>query len=654
MSRDPFKLKIGKPVQTVSHGRFLEFDESSTDPRFSKELAREEKVNFTPKFWLVLLGVVFSVFLARILYLQVHQYERYLALAEGNRLRVQYVFAPRGLITDRFGKNIALNEPSFDLVFTPLDLPSDPAATAQVVRRVAEFFGLDENYLKGLVASADRSSFFPVTLKRQVERERALVFFTEENSFPGFSIQNNPKRNYIDGPVFAHMVGYTGKLNAGEYEKLQAENYLYNDEIGKEGLELQYEKFLRGRLGRRFVEVDARGKVRNSFEENPALPGAKLVLKLDGDLQVQLFNGLTKVAASRRAKRAAAVALDPQTGGVLALVSIPSFDNNDFASGISQEQYERLVTDRNFPLFNRVTSGLYPPGSVVKPFFASAALEEGVITEKTKINDTGALFVPNEFSPGVFQVFRGWNPAGLGLVDVYDAIALSSDIFFYTVGGGQKDSSVEGLGPVRMAEYLKKFSFGKVTGIDLPTEKSGLVPTPDWKKNRFSGDLIAEKWYLGDTYNMSIGQGFVIATPLQIAVATAAVANGGKILRPQLVDKVIDRDGKVLYEADIDVLESGFIASEYLEMVKSGMRKTVTEGTAKSLNVPSMSVAGKTGTSQFDGSDLSRTHAWFTAFAPLNNPKIVITVIIEAGGEGSGAAVPVAAEVLDWFAKNRN
>lgn len=654
MPKDPFQPKIEHLIKADwKAGRFLDYDQSSVDPRFDQSFLDEEKLTFNHKYLLTFLVLVGLVFFVRLFGLQIINYKNYLSLAEGNRLRIQYLLAPRGLIYDNFGTKLVVNEPSFELIATPLDLPKDPEALSAEISKISAFFALNEPEVTALIKKSNPTSFFPVTLKQNVDKERAVVFVTQEQLFPGFSLENNPQRAYIDPLVYAHVLGYTGKLVEGEHEKLKDEGYLYNDIIGKEGIESSYEKFLRGTPGQRLVEVDVKGVVKNTFQQKPALPGDSLTLYLDAGLQKVLYDSLSKQIANRRAKRAAAVAIDPTTGGVLAMVSLPSYDNNLFSKGISSADYSKLITDPDFPLFNRVTSGTYPPGSTVKPFLAAGALQEGVITEKTKITDTGKLVVPNQFNPALSQTFRGWKPEGLGVMDVYSAIAMSSDIYFYTVGGGQKILNIDGLGAQKVADYFKAFYLGHPTGIDLPTEKSGLVPTPDWKEQHFYGDKINQKWYLGDTYNMSIGQGFMLVSPLQLTLATAAVANGGSIMRPRLVKTVTQEDGKAVQTYQPEILSSNFIDKKYLDIVRAGMRQTVTGGTAGSLAAISMPIAGKTGTSQFEGSDLSKTHAWFTSYAPADNPKIVLTVLVEAGGEGSGAAVPVAKDVYEWYSKNR-
>ena len=331
-----------------------------------------------------------------------------------------------------------------------------------------------------------------------------------------------------------------------------------------------------------------------------------------------------------RAKKAAAVATNPKTGEVLALISLPSFDGNWFAQGISSSQYQSLLSDSNSPLLNRALSGTYPPGSTVKPMLAVAGLTEGVITPKTKILDDGVIRIGN-------FTFYGYDREGLGLMDVYSAIARSSDIFFYTLGGGSPKSQIAGLGPEKLAEWYRKFHLGKALGVDLPSEKDGLVPDPDWKQQ-----AKKEQWYLGDTYHVSIGQGDLLVTPLQVNSWTSTIANGGKIMEPH-----------ILSEKEPKVLAENFLDPQWIQVAADGMRQAVSTGSARLLSTLPIEVSGKTGTAQFDARNLYLTHAWFTSYAPSQDPRIALTILVESGGEGSSVAVPVAKQVYEWYAANR-
>jgi penicillin-binding protein 2 len=376
-----------------------------------------------------------------------------------------------------------------------------------------------------------------------------------------------------------------------------------------------------------------------------------LTLNIDKELQTRLYNSLKGQNLGKR--KAAAIALNPKNGEVLALLSLPGFDNNLFAQGIKPEEYRQLINDTNLPLFNRAISGMYPPGSTVKPMVAAAGLEEGVIDESTTIVDRGVLVIPNQFDPSKSFDFYGWKRDGLGPMNVRNAIAQSSDIYFYTVGGGHPNSSIKGLGAEKLAEYYRKFNLGKLTGIDLQGEKPGLVADPQWKANYFKEDAILSHWYLGDTYHISIGQGDMLATPLQVAEWTAVIANNGVGYKPKVLKAIRDSTGKTILENQPEVLVEKFLTDDNLKIVQEGMRQVVLAGSARQLVDLPISAAGKTGTSQFDGSDPKKTHAWFTAYAPFEDPQIVITVLVEAGGEGHAVAVPVVKQILQWWAENR-
>jgi penicillin-binding protein 2 len=469
-----------------------------------------------------------------------------------------------------------------------------------------------------------------------------LILIEGADELRGFGVQNNPIRDYKDAEAFAHLVGYTGKITAEELASHEDADYILNDYIGKGGVEYQYENLLRGVLGKRQSEIDAVGNFKKTLAEIPPQPGNNLRLNIDYELQKQIYDSLMTVMGRIGAKKAAAVATNPQTGEVLALLSLPSFDNNMFARGIRTDEYSVLINDENTPLLNRVLSGTYPPGSTIKPMMAVAALTEGVVTPETKILDNGVIRV------GAYS-FYGYERSGLGNMDIYSAIARSSDIYFYSVGGGNPASVVkDGLGPDRIATYLRKFNLGTPLGIDLPSEKAGLVPDPAWKEQTKN-----EQWFLGNTYHYSIGQGDLLTTPLQVNSWTATIGNGGRVMQPYVLHSVTDRTDKVITEGTSKILAENIFDPNYIKVAQDGMRQTVTEGSARSLATLPIPISGKTGTAQFDARNLSRTHAWFTSYAPSDNPQIALTILVEAGGEGSSVAVPVSKEVYNWWIANR-
>jgi penicillin-binding protein 2 len=348
-----------------------------------------------------------------------------------------------------------------------------------------------------------------------------------------------------------------------------------------------------------------------------------------------------------KAKQAIAIALDPRNGKILSMVSLPSYDNNLFATGISIDDFITLAQDPLHPLMNQAITGQYPPGSTFKLIPASAAMQEHVVDINTRISTPGVIYVPNKYYPNdlsLAQPFTDWYKPGFGALSIRQGIAESSDVFFYKIAGGEYPEFDTGLGEERLAAYSRMFGLGQLTGIDLPGEAKGLVPDPSWKR-RTIGDI----WTIGDTYNMGIGQGYVLSTPLQVANYTAIVANGGTLFKPQLVHAVTDSEGRLVRMIDPEPIRHLSIEPQNLAIVREGMRLGVTSGTSVNANLADVSVAGKTGTAEYYGPTINGhlpTHAWFTAFAPYENPQIVVTVFVFGGGEGSGTAAPAAADIL--------
>ncbi len=620
----------------------LGFDEVFIDGQADEtRVLDDERDNINYRLLGLMLMAAFVVLLGRLYTLQGMRGEEYRAQAEGNKSRQQYILAPRGLILDQYGKTIASNAPSFELVAIPADLPIDEGELNAKLDQLVQITAHDKQEMMALLSAMDRTSFQPQTLAQNISKDAALTIIGLANDFKGFAVQNNPIRDYKDPLIFSHLVGYTGKVTQDELNDHQNQNYLLNDYIGKTGLEVEYENYLKGKSGQRPSEIDAQGNLIKSLQEIPPVPGNNLKLNVDYDLQKVLYDSLTAQMVKFNETNAAAVVSNPKTGQIIALMSLPSFDNNWFARGISQPEYSSLINDKNIPLLNRVTSGQYPPGSTVKPMLAIAALTEGTITPKTIVIDDGVIRIGS-------YTFYGYNRAGLGPMDVYSAIARSSDIFFYTIGGGNPKNNIEGLGQEKLAEWFRKFHLGKPLGLDLPNEKSGLVPDEAWKK-----EVKNEPWYLGDTYHYAIGQGDLLATPLQINSWTSTIANGGKIMQPYILDEVVDIDGKTVFKNQPKVLQENFLDPQWVKVAQDGMRQTITAGSAQSLKTLPVEISGKTGTAQIISNNLSETHAWFTAYAPSNDPQLAITILVERAGEGSSVSVPVAKDVFAWWAANR-
>lgn len=576
--------------------------------------------------YLVLGGMI--VLALRVFYLQVVRNDYYSRLARENRVRYISIKAPRGIIYDRNGRELVSNIPSFDVVAIPADLPKDFGERDKEEREVAEILNMNDQNLKSLVESRELNSLNPVLVKENVSQEEALVFSERKARLAGFQLDKAAVRDYKWGEYFSPVMGYCGKITSEGLK--ENPEYLMTDYVGKTGLEASYEKYLRGKSGRQKVEVDSSGNVKKDLGVDLPENGADLRLGIDAGLQEKIYGSLKAMTEATKTKTAAAVAVDPRNGEVLALVNIPSYDNNLFAKGMSADDYKNLISDESKPMFNRAVSGEYPPGSTIKPLVAAAALEEGTINAGTTINCGGGIRI------GSYN-FPDWKTHGV--TDVRKAIAESCDVFFYSVGGGWGD--ISGLGMDRMRKYANLFGLGQLTGIDLPGEATGLVPNRSWKEQKFG-----ERWYVGDDYHSAIGQGFVTATPLQLANYTAAVANGGIVWKPHLVRSIKNSNGN---EEKIEpkILGRNFISPANMKIVREGMRQVITSGTARQLNDLGTAVAGKTGTAQFG--EEGKTHGWFVSFAPYDNPEIAMAVLVEGGGEGHSTAVPVTKDVYQWY-----
>ena len=579
-------------------------------------------------FGLVIFLAVFVVAF-RSAYIVVADGSAYSEKAKSNYIKEVWERAPRGIIYDSKNQPLVKNISSFNLVAVPAEIPRDRDEQLKILKLLAQLLGKDESEVREQFKKIDRFSFRPILVLEDLTHEESLVFKSKLEELPGFRLEENFKRYYGEGSVFSHVLGYTGRVSQDDIKKNP--DYLLTDIIGKNGIEFYYEKYLKGKHGVTLMETRAEGGKGKALGTIKAIPGNNLTLFIDKDLQEELTEVMRVTLASTGMTKAAAVAIDPKSGGVLAIQSFPSFDSNVFSSRLSMQDYENIFENKNQPLFNRAVSGVYPPGSTIKPFIGVAALQEKVVDDKTTINDTGSITVGG-------QEFKGWT--SLGIVDIYRAISMSSNIFFYTVGGGY--GNIKGLGPLKIGEYLKKFGFGFLTKIDYPGETNGFIPTPQWKK-----ETRGQSWFIGDTYNISIGQGDVQVSPLQLAVATAAIANSGTILKPRIVKSITNNEGKIVENLEPEIISKNFVDAGALSIIRNAMHENVLSGSGRALGQVKGSAGGKTGTAQTGVGN--NTHAWFTAFAPYDDPRIAITVLIENGGEGSSVAVPIVRDVLEWY-----
>ncbi len=559
-----------------------------------------------------------------------HQFYSRRALANVSDVKVNP--APRGIITDRFGDSLVANEPSFNIFLNPQSLPQDSGERIKAIDVISKILGLDRASLDQKIARKDWNLNNRLFLASSVSHDQLVSLYSD--NIPGVQIESSFERVPVDSLAFSHILGFVGLASE---EDLKADFELTPDDlIGRSGLEAYYDDYLRGLNGKEIFYRDAKGKVKESKETQPAKAGNSLETFIDKDLERVFYDSL-KGALSKLGRRAGAgLAVNPQNGEVLALVSIPSFDSSRLAD---------FLNDKEKPFFNRIVSGVYNPGSTIKPLVATAALKEGIITPDKQIFSAGYIDLPNPYDPEHPTRFLDWKPQGW--VDIYSAIARSSDVYFYNVGGGFKDQ--KGLGITKLKEWWQKFNLEEKTGIDLPGEKTGFLPDPQWKEktqNRI--------WRLGDTYNVSIGQGDLSITPLELLNYINAIANGGKFYKLRVMKDIKNESGKIIAQSQPEIMKeiSGDIQS-VVPVIQKAMRETVTEpyGTAYMLHDLPITAAAKTGSAQIENN--TKINAFVVGYAPYENPQIALLVLVENAQEGSLNAVPVARDVLLWYYNNR-
>jgi penicillin-binding protein 2 len=585
---------------------------------------------------LIFMGLLFL--LGQTGYFQILKGSQYREMASKNSLRIYPILAPRGLVYDRNLQPLVNNLPVFNVWISPQDLPRNKGERETMIEQICFLLDLNSKEVGENLANFDFRRQQRIFLVGDLPPEKILELESRKNDFPALSIEAGVARNYLYADIFSHILGHTGRLTQEEAEADIYKNYFPSERVGKDGLEFQYENILRGQPGEAQIEVDSLGRQVKDLGTKEAIPGQNIVSTIDLDLQKKIFEAAERILNNFQLKKAAVVAMDPRNGKILSLLSFPSFNNNFFEQNIYENELEQVLNDPQESLFNRAVTGQYPSGSTIKPLIASAALQEKIVTPSTVVNDTGSIVITNPYNPSVVYSFPDWKTHGP--MNLSSAIAQSCDIYFYTIGGGY--GNIQGLGVDRIKKYLNLFGLGQNTGIDLPGEKSGLVPDAEWKKKTKSED-----WYIGDTYHISIGQGDLLVTPLQMVLAISAIANGGKLWTPELVDKIVDSDKNSIKVFQPELIRENFILPQNLEAVRKGMRETVVSGSAQSLASLPVKVAGKTGTAQIAGQ--SREDAWFVAFAPYENPEIVLSIVFENAGEGSSIAAPLAKEILNWY-----
>ena len=584
----------------------------------------------------VFVVLMFIVLLTRFVYLQVMQHAHYHTLAEANRISIVPAVPARGVITDRNGLELAYNYAGHTLEITP-SKSGDVETLIDKLGEIVEISPRDRRRFKQL--REESKSFESLPIRSRLSDEEIARFAARRYSFPGVDIKARLFRHYPQGDLFSHVIGYIGRINQKDLDQLEKDdelaNYRGTDYIGKMGLEQNYERILHGTTGVDQVEIDSAGRAVRMLSRTPPVSGANLVLKIDAGLQALAFKAFG-------ARRGALVALDPESGGVLAFVSKPGFDPNLFVDGIDPQSWNELRNSPDRPMLNRALAGTYPPGSTFKPFMALAALTYGKRTAQQAIADPGYFFLGN-------HQFRDDLVGGHGWVDMYKSIVVSCDTYYYVLAND--------LGIDSIAKFMSQLGFGSRSGIDLKGEAAGTLPSKEWKKKRFNVD-----WFAGETVSVAIGQGYNAYTPLQMASALATVANDGIVFRPHVVDYIEDLRTKARTPVEPRPLRNLEWNPEHIAVIKRALVGVNKEGTGASAFVGAgYSSGGKTGTAQVIAikqgekyiesrvQERYRDHALFIAYAPADKPKIAVALVVENSGFGARAAAPIARQVLDYY-----
>ncbi|MCO4792434.1 MAG: penicillin-binding protein 2 [Bacteriovoracaceae bacterium] len=612
----------------------------------------EDDVVRSHKGRLTLIGNIviffFLIIIARLWYLQIYSGKELYRYSIENTLRKETVKAARGMIFSRNNQLLIHNIPRFDAIIIPQYLKNKNAS----VDKLAQILKMSSKDIKKtLKKNRGQAKYRPVVIKKNISRKEVAIIETENFKMPGVLVHSFISREYSDKEIGGHLLGYISEISQHQlpkYRKRDKFNYKLGDFIGQAGLEEEMDLELRGDDGHEFVRVDARGRVRkhvsgseifSDVRNRKAVPGNNLRLTIDRDMQITAYNSL-------EGKVGSAVAIDVNTGEILTMVSRPSFDPTQFSRGLTTEYWKSLVDNTKNPLRDRTIQEHYSPGSTFKTFTALAALEEGIITKDQKVK-CGPTFKLGR------RRYHDWNRGGHGLTDVYKSLKRSVDVYFYKIAT-QLDIDV-------LARYARKFGFGSKTGIMLPRETSGLIPDREWKKKRYGED-----WQLGETLSCSIGQSYILATPLQLAVAYAAIANKGKLYHPYLIREVFKNDGEVVKKFSPKMVSQVNVSEDSLNAIKKGLYQVVNErkGTAWWYRGIGIHMAGKTGTSQVKSMTSKelfskceempykdRHHGIFVGYAPADDPKIAVSVVVEHGCHGSSAAAPVVRDVITNYMK---
>jgi penicillin-binding protein 2 len=586
------------------------------------------------RYLVAFLGFAFFLIFIRLWSLQVIKGSELQHLSENNRIRLLENPADRGMLLDRKGRILAHNRPSFEVYLVPEDVKANP----EVLIKIGEMLNMTPDEIgEKIKAQKRRAPFKPVKIKSDIDWNELALLESNRVHLPGLIVDVRPRRAYDCGDLGSHLIGYLGEVDENELRQSKEAPYRMGALIGKYGVEYRWENDLRGVDGGRQIEVDALGREIKPLGMVEPFPGNNLFLTIDLDLQ-------KTAEEAYQDKNGALIAMDPKTGRILAMVSKPSFKPEIFVRNILPEEWKSLVENPYHPLTNKGIQGQYPAGSIFKIVTAMAGLESGVITPNTQFNCTGAFPYGN-------RDFRCWKEGGHGTLSLHRAIVESCDIYFYQVGLK--------VGVDLIAHYANEFGLGKPTGISLPHEKPGTVPSSSWKKKRFG-----VPWYSGETLSFSVGQGYLSTTPLQLLMLISGIANGGNLYIPQVVEKVEDIYGNEFKEYPPVELGRADVSEKTLRIIQEALRGAVNDphGTGSACSLKEVKVAGKTGTAQvvtmpedFKRGEMNRIplkfrdHAWFVAYAPFEDPKISVVVLVEHGGFGASAAAPIAKKVIEKY-----
>lgn len=587
-------------------------------------LRQEEPADLQRQFVVatVVILVIFFGLAGRLWYLQIAKARHFKELSEHNRIRVLTIPPARGIIFDRQGVMLVNSRPSFNLYVIPDDVQNWDLLKEQLCK----LLDMDREQVEQRLAQKKAGPIYPIPIKLDITQDELGRLESFKYLMPGIYIEVSPQRNYPLGPVAPHVIGYLGEITPKQLKGGQYPENRMGDFIGQWGLEKEWQAELGGKKGGRYLEVDVQGQEIQELSHQESLSGNNLVTTLDWNLQKVAQEALDK-------KSGAVVVLKPATGEVLAMSSSPAFDPSSFTRKLPAREWTALFSDPLTPFQDRVIQGQYPPGSTYKMITALAGLEEKVITPETTFYCNGTFPFGN-------RVFHCWKKGGHGMVNLHKAIVQSCDVYFYNVGNR--------LGVDRLARYAQLFGLGQPTGIALFPEKGGLIPTSLWKLERYK-----KAWQPGETISLAIGQGYNLTTPLQMAVLTATIANGGKVFRPFLVKKLVSPQGSVINEFQPQMIRSVSVTPEHLHLIQRAMAGVVNEagGTGGAARLPGIVAAGKTGTAQVVslGKRGRRDHAWFVAFAPFESPQLAIAVMMEHGGHGGEAAAPIARKIFEAY-----